>query len=140
MKNYLKFSSCLIVILILFTGCNLTTENSKPRLSLFVGVDIDDNAFHIAGFDPTREEFIELVSKPNSGSLLLKLKKFKAADYTIRVCYEASYIGYNLCRLLSSLWNQYEKKMGGLTHFILSQTLFIKYWGDRIEACSIFDE
>lgn len=40
MKNLLKISSFLMVILILFSGCNLTTENSKPRLSLFVGVDI----------------------------------------------------------------------------------------------------
>ena len=40
MKNFLKISSCLMVILILLSGCNLTTENSKPRLSLFIGVDI----------------------------------------------------------------------------------------------------
>ena len=40
MKNFLKISSCLLVILILLSGCNLTTENSKPRLSLFIGVDI----------------------------------------------------------------------------------------------------
>ena len=40
MKNFLKISSCLMVILILFSGCNLTIENSKPRLSLFIGVDI----------------------------------------------------------------------------------------------------
>ncbi len=25
---------------------------------LFVGVDIDDKAFHIAGFDPMKENFI----------------------------------------------------------------------------------
>jgi hypothetical protein len=40
MKKLLKYTAGLIVILILFTGCNLTTENSKPRLSLFIGVDI----------------------------------------------------------------------------------------------------
>jgi hypothetical protein len=40
MKNLLKYSTFLVVVLILFTGCNLTTENSKPRLSLFIGVDI----------------------------------------------------------------------------------------------------
>ncbi len=67
---------------------------------LFVGVDIDDKAFHIAGFDPMKENFIEFVSKPNSGSLLIKLKKYQAANYKINVCYEASYIGYNLCRFL----------------------------------------
>jgi hypothetical protein len=40
MTNFIKYTSYLIVILILFSGCNLSTENSKPRLSLFVGVDI----------------------------------------------------------------------------------------------------
>jgi hypothetical protein len=40
MKNFLRYTSCLIAILILFIGCNLSTENSKPRLSLFIGVDI----------------------------------------------------------------------------------------------------
>ena len=40
MKNFLKISSFLMVVLILLSGCNLTTENSKPRLSLFIGVDI----------------------------------------------------------------------------------------------------
>jgi len=40
MRNSLKYTTYMIVLLILFSGCNLTPENSKPRLSLFIGVDI----------------------------------------------------------------------------------------------------
>ena len=40
MKRIITYLSCLIIILILCIGCNLTAENSKPRLSMFIGVDI----------------------------------------------------------------------------------------------------
>ena len=51
MKNFLKYVTCLIVILILFMGCNLTTENSKPRLSMFIGVDISGSFKSTKYFD-----------------------------------------------------------------------------------------
>lgn len=40
MKKIIPYLSCLIIILIFFIGCSLTAESSKPRLSLFIGVDI----------------------------------------------------------------------------------------------------
>jgi len=40
MKKFLNKIIYLILILILFSGCNLSTDNPKPRLSLFIGVDI----------------------------------------------------------------------------------------------------
>ena len=30
----------LIIFVLILSGCNLSMENSKPRLSMFVGVDI----------------------------------------------------------------------------------------------------
>lgn len=51
MKNFLKYATYLIVVLILFSGCNLSTENSKPRLSLFIGVDISGSYKSTKYFD-----------------------------------------------------------------------------------------
>jgi hypothetical protein len=38
--KYLKYMILSIVCLSIIAGCNLSPENSKPRLSLFIGVDI----------------------------------------------------------------------------------------------------
>jgi hypothetical protein len=50
MKN-IKYTTLLIVVLILFAGCNLSPENSKPRLSLFIGVDISGSYKSTKYFD-----------------------------------------------------------------------------------------
>lgn len=67
---------------------------------LYVGVDVDDSAFHIAGFDPQASKFFEYKCPPTHGALRKRLEKLEARNYTVRVCYEATYIGFPLCRLL----------------------------------------
>jgi transposase len=65
---------------------------------LYVGIDVDDRAFHGAGFDSEGQKTFEFKCKPTLGALLERLEKFTDNDYEVRVCYEATYIGYGLCR------------------------------------------
>lgn len=67
---------------------------------IYVGVDIDDTAFHGAGLNISTGEFIEFRCKPDKGALRKKLNSLFGETYTIHVCYEACYIGYSLCRFL----------------------------------------
>lgn len=67
---------------------------------VYVGIDIDDTAFHGAGIDPKTGEIFEFKCKSAQGILIKKLKSLFGNRYTIHLCYEASYFGYSLCRFL----------------------------------------
>lgn len=67
---------------------------------IYVGLDVDDTAFHGAGIIRETGEIFEFKSKPDHGVLRKKLNKFFADRYAIHLCYEACYIGYSLCRFL----------------------------------------
>jgi transposase len=67
---------------------------------LHVGIDVDDIAFHGAGFDADKQTFFEFKTKPTFGALSERIKIFRDKGYEVRLCYEASYIGYGLCREL----------------------------------------
>ena len=69
---------------------------------LHIGLDVDDNSFHIGGFCKETGEIFEMTSKPNLGSLMKKLQKFKEQNFDIKLCYEATYIGYTVCRNLNT--------------------------------------
>ena len=66
---------------------------------LHVGLDVYDKNFHIGAFCSATGEVFELSSKPTVGDLLRKLEKFKE-NFQIKICYEATYIGFSLFRLL----------------------------------------
>jgi len=72
----------------------------KKRV-LHVGLDVDDNSFHIGAFCKETGEMFEMTSKPNLGNLMNKLEKLKNQDFEIKLCYEATYVGYSLCRDLN---------------------------------------
>lgn len=69
---------------------------------LFLGVDVDDNAFHVSGIfeEDRRERFIEFKTKPNAGALSKKLEGLQKEGFEVRLCYEATYLGFSLCREL----------------------------------------
>ncbi len=69
---------------------------------LYVGVDVDDKAFHIAGFDSQTNKYYEHKCKPTVGALEQKLELFVEKGFIVHLCYEATYIGYSLCRILRS--------------------------------------
>ena len=67
---------------------------------MHVGLDVDDNAFHGCGiFEQNgREQIVEFKVKPNIGALMQKLGNFRKEGFTLKVCYEATYLGYVLAR------------------------------------------
>lgn len=65
---------------------------------LHVGLDVDDKSFHIGAFCRETGEIFEMTAKPNVGNLMRKLEKFTKQDFELKLCYEATYIGYSLCR------------------------------------------
>lgn len=69
---------------------------------LFVGIDIDDSAFHLAGYDEQQDKYYEYKCKPTNGALEAKLEALIERGYKLKICYEASYIGYSLYRVLTS--------------------------------------
>ena len=69
---------------------------------LYVGIDVDDKAFHGAGFCEKTGELLEFSCKPTNGALLGKISRLKEKGFKLKTCYEATYIGYSLHRFLES--------------------------------------
>jgi transposase len=67
---------------------------------VYVGLDVDDTAFHGAGIIRETGELFEFKCKPDHGVLRKRLAKLFGDKYKIRLCYEAGYLGYPLCRFL----------------------------------------
>lgn len=68
------------------------------RNVLHIGLDVDDSAFHGAGFDLNSKNRFEFKCKPTLGALLKKLELLADKGYELKVCYEATYLGYRLSR------------------------------------------
>ena len=67
---------------------------------IYVGVDVDDTQYHGTAFNKATGEVIDFKCRPTMKGLDGQLKKV-ARHYpgcAIRVCYEASYVGYSLQR------------------------------------------
>ena len=72
------------------------TENSV----LYVGVDVDDKNFNCCGIEKETGELFYFKTRPTAGDLVKALKKFQQKGYELKVCYEASYLGFSLHREL----------------------------------------
>ena len=75
------------------------------RKIMYLGVDVDDKAFHgcgITGDDKASEQIFRFKTKPSAGALVEKLKEFEAKGFDLKVCYEATYIGFSLYRDLAA--------------------------------------
>jgi transposase len=71
---------------------------------IYVGVDVDDNSFHVTALIPETGEVIETKTKSNLKGLVNKLEDFKKKfpNHALKICYEATYIGFTLQRDLAS--------------------------------------
>lgn len=67
---------------------------------LYVGPDVDDKNFHIGAIDSETGEVFETSCKSTTGSLIKQLEKFKAQGKSLKLCYEATYLGFSLHRAL----------------------------------------
>jgi transposase len=71
---------------------------------MYLGIDVDDNAFHGCGIfeEGGLEKMIEFKTKPSIGALMQKLGNFRKEGYELKVCYEATYLGFSIARDLQA--------------------------------------
>ena len=91
---------------------------------LYVGVDVDDKAFH--GSFLTKDGKIDgkFCIKPNLGALLKQLQKL-STEYEVRVCYEATYLAFSLKRGLVK---------AGFECAVIAPSLIPEVAGDHIKT------
>src|SRR4051812_18205245 len=67
---------------------------------MYLAIDVDDKSFTACGLyaENGQEKMIEFKSKPSIGALDAKLSKYKDQGFDLRVCYEATYLGFSLYR------------------------------------------
>jgi len=70
---------------------------------VYVGLDVDDTQYHGSALDKNTGEAIDFKCRPTLKGLLGQLDKLRKhfPGCTLRLCYEASYIGYTLQRDLA---------------------------------------
>jgi transposase len=75
---------------------------------IYVGIDVDDNSFHFSAFFPLTGEVLEHKTRPTLKTLITKLEEIKTKfpNHSLKICYEATYIGYSLQRDLAK--NKYD--------------------------------
>ena len=69
---------------------------------MYLGLDVDDNAFHGCGIYEKggKEQMIEFKTKPSGGALMQKLGNLRKEGFELKICYEATYLGFSLAREL----------------------------------------
>ncbi len=67
---------------------------------LFVGLDVDDNSFHAYLVSRDTGEYFNFSCRPNISALERELGKYRDLGFDLRICYEASYVGFSLYREL----------------------------------------
>ena len=67
---------------------------------LYIGLDVDDSRYHGSVFNQDTGEVIDFQCRPTLKGLMTQLNKLarQFPGCTLRLCYEASYIGYCLQR------------------------------------------
>jgi transposase len=67
---------------------------------LFIGVDVDDKAFHGGAISQDGKSESDFKCKPTAGALVQRLKKYCEQGFMVKVCYEATFLGFSLYRQL----------------------------------------
>ena len=65
---------------------------------MYIGLDVDDKNFTASIIAENTGETLGFKSRPSFEALHKKLKPFLKEGYELRVCYEATYIGFSLKR------------------------------------------
>ena len=65
---------------------------------LYIGLDVDEKNFNFSGLCLETGEIFEFKVKSTFGALMKKLEELQEKGFELKICYEATYIGYNLCR------------------------------------------
>ncbi len=71
---------------------------------IYIGLDVDDQNFHGAALIAETGEVIDFKCRPNTKGLINQLQKLKIKfpELEIKICYEATYLGFSLQRDLNT--------------------------------------
>ena len=92
---------------------------------LFIGLDVDDKAFHGYGISSDSGESIEFSCKPTVKSLQSKLALHIISGLKPRLCYEATFLGFSLYRRLKAV---------GVECDVIAPSLVPKTSGARVKT------
>lgn len=97
---------------------------------VFIAIDVDDKSFHVAFSSNDNQLIGRFATRPNVSALTKKLMESRFEGYKIRICYEATYLGF-------SLWRDLKKN--GFDCSVISPHLIPKVAGqaqktDRLDA------
>lgn len=67
---------------------------------VYVGLDVDDKNYHGGVMEPGSRSLNYFKCKPSVGHLVEQLKRYARNGNKLKLCYEATYIGYTLVRAL----------------------------------------
>ena len=66
----------------------------------FVGIDVDDKAYHFSVYDLESDSSSVFVCGPTHGLLIRAFNKHNLQKGELKICFEASYIGFSIYREL----------------------------------------
>lgn len=95
------------------------------RKVIFVGIDVDDKSFHGCAIEGQTGEIIEFSCEAKLPNLLKKLSAFIETDAELKVCYEATYLGFSLARSLNE---------NGIACEIIASSLIPEVAGKRVKT------
>src|SRR4051812_41403953 len=81
---------------------NLKRSQSSMKNILFVGIDVDSKNYHVCILNQATGETFAFRQIADVPLLIKKLRAYKKKGNEIRVCYEASFVGFSLCRALKA--------------------------------------
>ena len=96
----------------------------KERIN-FIAIDVDDKSFHGCGINSVSKEVREFSCRPTVGHLAKKLSGFTEEGSKLKVCYEATYVGFSLQRELTKR---------GYTCEVIAPSLIPERRGERVKT------
>jgi transposase len=67
----------------------------------YVGIDVDDKTYHVSVCDTEGMPVVDFQTGPSPELLVRSLKQKNLDPSKVKICYEASYIGLSLQRILT---------------------------------------
>ena len=96
-----------------------------PEKSLYIGLDVDDNKFHGYCICKKTGEDFPFISRPNASKLISTLKKIESKGFSLKLCYEACYLGFALYR---------ELEVAGIQCDVVASNMIPSKPGDRVKT------
>ena len=67
-------------------------EPSMKKIVQYIGIDVDDKAYHVCVYNPLNDEVKQFKCGPSTDLLIRGFKRHNLSPEEVTICYEASYI------------------------------------------------